>query len=361
MKKIGSIIIFLLSIIPTAWTQDYFVQGNDTIVGIEIVKGSKSNHFRYVRFKSDKVITVFTPDLISEFGNDKKQIFRSKKNPNSKEDEMVFMELLLSKDSSDVYYYTDKGGSYFYLQNNGGELQEITTENNLLTELLSDACPECPPVRKGILERPIKLNRTSVMNVLELYNTCNPNLLTRFRYGIMAGTGIGIFSPDELPESFNDFSYFFGLFADIPLYKGLSLHPEIYYIKDAGTVENVWREQFTDYTFNREIIVLPLLVRYSFIKKTGKLIPYLQAGPVVDIGLRKEIDERTIIHTGNQISSSSKNMIDKGVYLYGGVSVGGGIEYKLNRTHSLFVDLRYSASFDKGVSNRTFITFAFNF
>jgi hypothetical protein len=130
-----------------------------------------------------------------------------------------------------------------------------------------------------------------------------------------------------------------GLFADLPIYKYFSFHPEIYYLKNAKLNEQA--SSIIGMSFNREYINLPLLARFSFINLKSRAIPYVQVGPEIIYLIKGETNGYEI----RNATGYETQLTEWDTYFHKNFSMtinaGIGLEYKLNRRHSLFVDIRY--------------------
>jgi hypothetical protein len=94
-------------------------------------------------------------------------------------------------------------------------------------------------------------------------------------------------------------------------------------------------------SFNREYINLPLLARFSFINLKSRAIPYVQVGPEIIYLIKGETNGYEI----RNATGYETQLTEWDTYFHKNFSMtinaGIGLEYKLNRRHSLFVDIRY--------------------
>ena len=333
----------------------------DTLyLGAKIMSATGYERYHYVTVQRGKKETIrYTPDEVNNFFVDG-SAYHSIHFPLEENKPKVFMEQILSNGSVKVLYYLNKENRYFFLQNNEADsLQLITEKNNPFKDYLLNEYANCPGL-EYMSQYKIKMKKASFRKANRMFSRCNPNLHTRFRYGVFLGVGNGNLSSGVLNKIDGDFHFIAGVYTDIPFYKGISFHPEIYYLKDTYKSEEEENNNFQDGIYNRKSIVLPLQLRYSSIFMKGNFVPYLQAGPLINFCLDKEYKKRSINNNEGEVEIKHDYLSEKSNYFYTGVSVGGGIEYKLNFKHSLYLDIRYNSNFDKEKNNMLFTTLSFN-
>lgn len=360
MKNFIYLTCFLVFFVADISAQgNYYLLNDSLFVGRKMMTGIGKDKFHSVTVEANKKTLRYTPDSISEFRADG-ITYDSRIFPSGEERKKVFMERIISADSTFIYYYADHNGSYYFLKEKGSnELRQITEENKLFEDFLYQKYGDCPTYNR-LKEYKIKPSSNSMRYANKMYSTCNPNYITRFRFGVMAGAGISFMSPEEFSKSESDFTYYVGLFADIPVSQGFSFHPEAYYMKDAIVSSDYKDNSYIDITYNKETVAIPLLARYSFLFVKGRTVPYMQIGPLVNIGLKKEIEQRTISYE-EEVHTVFNELGKKNGYLYMGVSCGTGLEYKLTGRHSVFADFRYNYVNDNGSNHQVFFNLSFNF
>lgn len=196
----------------------------------------------------------------------------------------------------------------------------------------------------------------------------NPNYISRFRWGVQAGVGaVSLSGKGLLDKEYEAKSSFYaGLFFDVPIAVGMSLHPELSFQQYAFSYDSGKALPRDFITYNRRDLTLPILFRYTFCSLRGKVLPFVQLGPKVDFALKREVDGVQLIKKENingwngnewQDKTMDYDHVDKtNIGLVGGV----GVEWKCSFRHSLFIDLRYNTDFmDERVSG-LFMNVAFN-
>ncbi len=155
----------------------------------------------------------------------------------------------------------------------------------------------------------------------------------QLQLGLLGGlnyTGINQKNMD-ISEEQNTMKYLFGILADFPLYRHLSVQLEMIYL-EKGTVLVPLNPDDNDFSINLTYLEFPVFLRYNFGKAFN---PYLIAGSFIGINLNSEL--QTDIMGVSFTANSEENTT---TYDYG-ISLGGGLNYRLER-FSFFIESRYS-------------------
>lgn len=354
-------LVFIFSLLAgTLSAQDgYMVQGDLLTMGIELSQpsGLKKYHQVIVDFGKPHEATYTANDL-DEFGIGEK-IFVSMPSPMPGNTTRIFLYQLIKKDSVTVYQYEDQTGEHFFFRRGNAPLEEITATRNPYADYLAEL--HAREAGHPIQAYTIKPTASSLLMAEKLSRTGNSNLLTRFRYGVWVGGGISSLSKDVLPANGTKGILLGGIFANLPVYRQLSLQTELFYWQEAYSYSRDSGTVIDDKVFNRKSIALPIMARYSFIQLKGKFIPYLQAGPSLLYGLKKKCEEQGVVITSDNVNTSYSLLVDEKGFFYTGLNIGAGTEYKLNRRHSLFLDARFLTTFDDEASSLIYTTLSFNF
>lgn len=189
--------------------------------------------------------------------------------------------------------------------------------------------------------------------------TNNPNYMTRFRWGIMMGASIGKARVKDFAFA-NKLMGFGGVFADIPIFGTLSVHPEVIFYPYAYSSRQLSEASETNAVYNRKDLTGTLLFRHTLRFVKGKWLPYAMLGPEINWILDKSVESarRWIDNEGftelEQLSHpQTKNTT---VGLTGGV----GVEYILTHRNSLFFDVRYRHELEKEGVKGIYFTLSFN-
>ncbi len=256
--------------------------------------------------------------------------------------QQLFLERIMTNDSVSLYTYKYKAKREKELvvyEKKGEKLVPLTDTNNPFINYLKtfpiiqqnphleEKLADVPPTSYNLIEQYKKIRRNNI------------NLFTRFRWGAMIGGGFSQIKSEGNLSFSNESHVTLGLFADLPIYKYFSFHPEIYYLKNAKLNEQA--SSIIGMSFNREYINLPLLARFSFINLKSRAIPYVQVGPEIIYLIKGETNGYEI----RNATGYETQLTEWDTYFHKNFSMtinaGIGLEYKLNRRHSLFVDIRY--------------------
>lgn len=250
-----------------------------------------------------------------------------------------------------VYKVYNMNGSYrYYLQyGTDGVLFPMEKEDdpaygNKLKEYMNsknDSISGNAEIAKYIST--VKTNRISIGERLHVIKTQNTNLIPRFRWGVGVGMiSSSILTSYDIMESAkrNQAHMTLNAFADIAAYGGLSFHPEVSFdktsVKDYFPMENG-----REIAFNRTDVLLPLICRYSPTFLRGKVLPFVEVGPQVELAMKSNSMERAyrLDDEGYIIDSYDFELDTKATLVT--LAVGGGLEYKMMPKHSLFLNARY--------------------
>lgn len=360
MKRTVLIACILFASMHALQAQSDYININDTltIIGVKITHplGLKKYHSVIQESRKEEPV-VYTPDDISEFCINK-NIFVSMVSPIEGEENKVFLHRVIIRDSIAVYLYQDKTGKHFFFGTQNQGLKEITPQNNLYAEYLSSEYGS--DSKHPINQYRIKLNSQSILFAEKLVRTGNSNLLSRPRYGVWIGAGSGRLTKDIMPNDNSDTHLLVGAFANIPVYRQLSLQTELFYMQEAYSMNKTNPEYITDKIYNRKSIVMPIMPRFSFNWIKGKVIPYIQAGPTIHFALKKKEEEQTVHIHSNNVNITQPPTIEEKNYFYTGINGGGGLEYKFTRRHSIFWDIRYMRTFGKDTHSLFYTTLSVN-
>lgn len=262
----------------------------------------------------------------------------------------VFLPRILwqVRDTLSVFLFINdrKQKEYYYQFGNGKEVLPLAVVSDgrvrsALEEYLSDfpIAQEDEQLRQYIQR--MKPTPNSYKKRRLVCVSGNINYIPRFRWGILLGGGYSQLKLEDNYSFKKQFQWYAGAFADIPiLQKGFSFHPELAFLKVSAL--QVDSPDFNrDLAYNRTTLRMPLLLRYTAVLIRGKVLPYLQFGP--EMGFRIKGDTKThryltdpegYIKNSEVYQEKNKNFLIAG-------TVGLGVEIKIQRRHSLFIDARY--------------------
>lgn len=343
MKKTKLLFICMFScLFFTMKAQNVVVLKDSTIlVGVKLKNASPIQKQYEIQFtdKENKEYHLKPEDAL--IFNEKKKRHLSKTFNIDGISRQLFLERIMYNDSVSLYIYKSENNKDLVLYEKKNEaLIPLLDTNNAFTDYLRNFSvilqnPELREEIEATLPIPSQL--------IEKYNKVkknNINLFTRFRWGVMAGGGFSQIKKSSGSLSFSNESHLtVGLFADLPVYKYFSFHPELFYLKNAKLNEQT--STTIGMSYNREYISIPLLARFSFINLKSKAIPYLQVGPEIMYLFKGETDGYEM----REATGYETQIIEWDTYFHDNLaltfSAGVGLEYKLNKRHSLFIDVRY--------------------
>jgi hypothetical protein len=283
----------------------------------------------------------------------------------------VLMRLLFASDDDRVYIvrYTAPDGArqeLFWMSDAPETLYPLADENDsrALNSRLQAYLNEFPIASRPQVARyfdhaPAKLSAFS--NRYTIAASGNVNRPPKFRWGFTAAIaqnaidGIGSKVPDPITTQYTRHGYdfpttlspMFGVFADLAFGKrGWSVHGELTYatatFNDTKTVMNAFTkiDHYADLSIKQNQLLLPILMRYSWVNVKEKLIPYVQAGIGVNYYFVNEANAHfaPVVPDDVSVERTAEHALPSGTFsVIGGV----GIEWKQSMAHSFFLDVRY--------------------
>ncbi len=365
MKRLLLPTLFILICLCRISAQEgYIVTDSLSRFGINLDLESRKNRAHSVTEiireskRSPSTTQTYTPDMILAYGVNGKD-FESRLIDINGEQKRVFLEKIVQHGSVTVWCYTGGDKDVFFLQKNN-ELLFMTEDNNPFKTYLEQE----PTARDSYFKEGIdkmRLTRYSMKRTEQAVTTGNKNLFTHFRWGILAGGGIGFLHGID-PSPSPDLHLYSGVFANTPLYANLSIQTELYYIKDGYSASKESDNYFNDLIYNKQSLQLPLMLRYTFLHSPKRHIPYLQIGPTLAFVLSSDVQSRSGSIGTNGNSPAPVYQQEKTPSTTVGSSIRGGYEFRFNDRHAYFIDLGYTwlPDKDKRSLSQLFITLSFN-
>jgi hypothetical protein len=361
--KLTFVILGLLSF--NAFSQsEYFATDSMTSVGIKLIDGGDIDNSRFCQVKQGERVIRYSPREVKEFKFKDGRIYFSRNIKIDNEEKKVFLERL-NEGSINLYYYKAKKEKLFLIEKDSGQLIIISQEeinNRTYKDSLNYYTKDCDNVSDAL--KLIKYNKRSLSKFTKQYNSCVRRPFPFIRYGLIIGYGTTRLTNSKISDAvlknavFNtDKSFSLGLFMDVPIILSyFSLHPEIYYQKNAFSSHSVSFNSRYDIIINSTSINVPILLRYTY--------PLLNYRPFINFGgsFLYNFRNNNAIYT----STINDNVIEieelKNINIYSekqfGYSLGGGIQYNLDFRKSIFVELRYNNLYgltDETYGNNSFL------
>lgn len=306
------------------------------------------NNARYCKVKENGEWVLYKPKDIKEYGLSNGIVYISKEIPAGDPDKSVFLERL-QQGKVNFYYYMDTlGVTRYYFEKAGQGMTEITRRNSdglSFRRQLSAITADCPEFSNALKLVVYKKYPLSVL--ISRYNECELKPIPTFRFGLIAGyNSVKLIKvqDDEVPYYFDlqyEGGYTLGLFADRPLLAGnFSIHPELYYTKLRMSYNSLMADKEMDLVSNISFLKMPVLIRYS--------LPAVRIRPFINLGgiLSATIRDKTLMYktriTGDIIEIMSAKKPEPLNKILIGYVIGGGVEFKLNASHSLFLEIRHN-------------------
>lgn len=305
----------------------------------------KKNKLQNNRLEID---TIFFPKDIKGFFLEDRSVFISENVSIDNTKKQCFLEELVNNDEITVYAFSRVNGKELYFMKDKRLGEDIFSLNSdpkpYRTYLQQTVLSQCNKFDNNHFGK-VKLNRDDIVNAYKAYIKCNPRYLDRgFKMGLMIGYNKGFVPGDNSAfeetkrRRLNNENIIVGLFTDFPLsYKNVSIHPELFYKKESLKKGNI------GFSFRRQSLSFPVLVRYSFIDIKSDIIPYLDLGPVFNYGFRNyyyNIKQYMLAEKDSDVAWIKED-VNK---FYFGIKVGAGIEYPLFKKYTLYTGIHYSYS-----------------
>lgn len=326
--------------------------GKDSIISQPsfVPVSSRKAQYEVSIMKDGNIIERFTPLQVHLYRQGSKTYYSKTIEINGEKKQVMLQRVLKTEhDSLSIYRFINdrKFPVYYYQFGNEPEVYPMAESADSKTgQPLKDYLLSFPVAQKDkyVQDYINKMQPTlqSYKNRARICLNDNINFLPAFRWGIMTGMGGSRLSTDIEIHSKQQWQWQVGAFADIPLMQfGFSLHPELTFLKFSASSYT----QFWNAAYNRTTLQVPLLLRYTLVAIRGKILPYVQVGP--ELGFRVKGNTEICRYTNDEEGYVTDYKIyqenNKGFYLTG--TAGVGVEMKIQRRHSVFIDLRYRSDF----------------
>lgn len=355
MRKI--ILFLVFSILPLCfYGQTAYIFKDSTLVYQDkITDNGEDLNSQYCTVDTGKEEIHYTPDQISEYGLNDGRVYVAKSIYMDYAWKKVFL-LRLAKGKLSLYSYKGKSTVTFFWEKDSIHIYELPKYHKDNPEMnfrndLEYLTSDCEIVQKSIYR--VRYNSTSLTELINNYNECKQKPFVFFRYGILLGFGLNKLENSAfhttIASSVNfryESNILPGLFADYPIHMSdFSIHADLYFTKSGYSYKNNFAvDEFTqkniDFVANTTTINIPVLIRYTL--PFMEIKPFLNAGLVYAYNFKNStvIYNSTIFPTYKESSGlEGTSMISKNQV---GLSAGGGMEFKLNEKHAVFIELRYN-------------------
>ena len=360
--------IFILLFFFTLFTsilhaqEDYIVQGGRVLVfkRMKLTQPDGIQKYReLIREDKAKQKTIYTPNDIDEFSIDGK-LFFSYDSPVERENEKIFLLQLLKDDEIAIYQYENTDGKHFFFQEGDKLFEPITATSNPYADYLDKHYKV--GVQHTELYYEVEPTSKSILLAYKLAKTQNPNYITGMRYGIRVGGDYSWMTNDYFENTAKDYFVTYGVFLNQPIYNEIGVQVELFYYEQAYSSTKEFKELIVDTKYHARSISMPVMLHYRVNQLKENLVPYLHAGPAINFRLKQNMGVRNFNHDIYDTNFTYPADYTKNNYMYLAFQAGLGVEYKLNRKHSLFIDTKYMKEIDGEYgSNLIYLSVSFNF
>ena len=266
-----------------------------------------------------------------------------------------------------VYYNEDDQPIYYFRKGDEGEVQAVADDpstgyvSHLHTFLLQKAGNKA-----DIFEPYLDASHMTPARFVELRKVVrmgNINRIPKFRWGLTAN--IGSYSLEKEEYDFNNKTIGAGgLFADIPLFDGFSLHPELTLTASNYKGHVSFNKDKSSAVYNSTEVTVPIMLRYTFKYISGNILPYVQFGYQPSLLINNKLEYRytsEALHYEGDYNNYTKLFEgeEDPKNFTSALTAGAGIEYILKNNHRLYLDVR--GAFNPAQFGRTGVAFSVSY
>lgn len=358
------ILIFALFPIFARGQGDYYSIRDSTYFSFKLIhrSASKNSRFCEVKLKKDSVVR-YTPSEVAEYGFSDGRVYISRSVMVNDTARQVFLQRLVKGDVT-LYYYRGKANRTFYIEKDSSGLMEIRKRyreypDSSFHKFLRGTASDCPVVAQ--YASLVHYRKRPLQKFFAAYSGCDTLRLPFFSYGVYLQTGvtdllykITIDNISLYPKHFNrDYSYTAGVFCDLKLFRSnISIHPELYYQKNAFSGYQINNMLVTDYVINKESVSAPILLRFALPRIQHNL--YLDAGMLYTFNFRlsNSLYQTTVDNYLNTVNIGKIQDVEMLSDKQAGFMAGVGFRYRTGFNNYFFSELRYSQVY--GLTGETF-------
>lgn len=383
MKKFTLLLIFFFFFNNIYAQISYYKTANSYLAGVKIADyGNVSNATKCI-IEEKRNTTIFTPYEVVEYGLSDGRVYISKSITIDNSEKKVFL-LRLVHDSTSLYVYYEANKKYYYIEKDSVTFIELSKydKNNNFREVLLKITDDCQNVKDAI--KVVGYTNNSLSKFISNYNSCKPTSLPFFKFGLL--TGLSVQKLEALGNNLHTYLGFTsnkllirplpGIFLDFPVATSdFSFHADVFLLKYGYSFSNIdtdinanmigrknesvnapafMRSSLTlepnpekpleyinrDFVANITSLNIPLLIRYTL--PLQKKRPYINAGISYAYNFQNNTQiYNTLVNKDfvQLISIDNNTYVTKNQF---GITIGGGLEYKINYKNSLFFELRYN-------------------
>jgi len=336
------VFIFLTASLLIRGQGNYYATDSTLKFGAKLVNGGDIVNSRLCQVVKDGRIVKYTPGEIREYGFKNGQVYVSREIPLSGSIQRVFLERL-HKGNTSIYYYCNEDGKTYFLEKSAGSLVEIpkTMDGRNYKEQLQTLTDDCRNASEAT--RYVRYSKKPMAKLISIYDQCLSRPFPRLRFGVNTGYEFSRLATVSAENEYvNDMDFRYegvftaGLFIDYPInVSDFSFHAGVGYSQHEFSYSKFVQNTDIDVFVNLSSLKIPVLVRYSV--PASRIRPFLNAGCIFASHFRNE----NIIH---ETRSDLFKEIDASLISsrQTGLSGGAGVEARITKRHSLFIELRHN-------------------
>ncbi len=358
MKNLLILFSFLFITIPGLSAQkDWYANDSTKKVGITLVDGGDILNSKVCQLLKAGNIIRLSPYEINQYGFADGRVYVASDINVSGKKERVFLERLI-RGNLTLYSLKSDGLSTFFVEKDSLVLTELPKAkadelNYSFRDKITGLTSDCPDA--DLAARRISYYKNSVSKFVSRYNNCGSKPFPFFKIGMLAGYGgtklffesfhkvydklLGPQDIQYIPLNLIEYEYkggiALGMFIDNPLRNGsFSFHTELYYSQHNFDYTKLASGRTLQFTAKSSSLNVPLLLRYTY--PSQKLKPFVNSGIYYTRHIGNE-SKLVITYTSTSDTTITKDVISNNMV---GLSVGGGLEYRLESGNSLFFEIR---------------------
>lgn len=367
MKKLA---IFMMLALPmlawgqNSWDAELILDTEDGYGYYITLEGKVVSGLKFYKLQQDKLEIpaqnshpgkAFLPGEIREYGLERGLRFCSAEIQIGGVTKKVFLEVIVETPAYTVMYHPEGKKKHFFVYQDG-ITRSISEDGVELRSLMRQQVAGCKHLEQ-LDKVPMKMTPWGIRDMQDAYTNCNPKPMHRpVRFGVSVSMSLDRVTRDTgADRTKSQFGYMASLFVDIPLDPRISLIPEFGFKRAKlaydDTEYSLTYHKIGVENYERTSLFIPLMFRYTANNLRGKIVPYVEAGPMMEFRLSKNnlpsnIDPGDDIELENALKllRQSKNMF--------GVTVGAGMEWRITRRNALLVSLRYNWARGKDAFDR---------
>jgi hypothetical protein len=359
LKPIPGIVVLFLFLTVHSFCQEngYIITKENEFKGGEIkFTNSKFTSVRFAEFNSENFVE-YSADELLEYGFHKGRIFPSRRvtivDNGNVITQSMFLEVLVN-DKLNLYRVKYSGRNYFFIDKGDFRLIPVNGDPEKAKDnyrgILSRYMSDCNEVQYAIEYG--KLNKPYLETLVKRYNSCDDKIVPQLRVGIYTGINLSniVFAKSKLditsltePQFPLAISPQVGLFLDLPMERGWSVHMEVGY---GGANYKAETKTTTGTDVLKEDVRVKLgmgdfvvSLKYSSLKPGIRPYVHGGAGLAYAFGCSNEV-ERYQKTDSTEITETFDWSTEATSKAYFEIILGAGVEFFLWKKYPVFFEAR---------------------